>query len=538
MKRQVQFSLPTRRDVCALLSVGLFLEFSPFLRAMSHSGLPVQGMVVDSEDGSPIESAVVRLDRLPGNVALDETTTDHDGKFAFSDLESGEYIIRTEKARYVEVFPGSGASQDITYTGERLALRLSLVRTSVITGRVFDSLGQPREDARVIPMRRGAVGVETRLHSAGDGARSDDRGVFRLYDLTPGLYTLAVVPAEQPALASFAPMYFPGVADPSRAEFFEVRPGETRAVDVSLPTAEVQEIKGTVVGIPPDWADHRVAVALMPSAGIVRLFQSTLTDKEGHFSFPAVPLGSYRVVAYGPVIARGPDGPMTGGNSRQGAVRIEVPGGQSDTVVIALSRGAIIEVRGVLEAKNLLAPPCFGAVKAILRPLEPVPVQFESFSARLTKQSSVIREVPVGRYWVDLVTGDNSCFAEKVTFGSQQGPVIDVGEDGTLVFVLSTRRGNVTGIVVGQDGSAEAGAHVILTSSSPATLSLQTRSTQADEKGCFSLQRVFPGHYRILAVRKPDSTKYIDPLFWDQHGVREIQVKSDVTVNAEVRMMP
>ena len=534
---------PSQSTILALVFV---FGLSPSPQAGTSAPLEVRGTVVNGENGSPIESAVVRLERLPGNVTVDEVTSDSNGKFAFSGAQKGEYIVRAEKTGYLDVFPGNGASHKVSNSAEGSAVGLSLIKACVITGRVFDSLGQPKRGARIVAMTRRGTDTGVRLQAEGDGMELDDRGEFRLYGLVPGLYTLAVVPTGEPNVASFAPLYFPGVVKADRAEFFELRSGETRSdIQVSLPVMQTEEIKGAVVGIPANWEDHAVAVSLLPSDGIAVVFQSVLANKDGHFLFPAVPPGSYRVFAYGPVIARGQGGPMAAGNSRQGAVNIEVIGGGLGELTIPLLRGVTVEVKGLLEGTSEPNPLCFANAEARLRPTDPAPVQYASFRARLTKQSSItgeagiVREIPIGRYRVELETQSNPCFVQEVTFGHQRGPVVDLNESGTLVFVSSTHTGNITGTVVEEDGSTKAGMQVILVPSdeAPETLTLQTRSTQSDERGSFKLQQIPPGRYRILAVPTATSNKYLDPLFWDQHGVREVQVRRDATVETELRVV-
>jgi protocatechuate 3,4-dioxygenase beta subunit len=500
----------------------------------------VRGIVTDGETGSPIESAVVQLELTPNRMVVDETTTDKDGRFAFVDVATGEYQIRSEKSGYLDVLFGKETSKEVSVSGMGFEpIRLSLVRSCVITGRVFDVAGQPARGAKVVALNRRAVRGAIRLQPEGDGVLLDDRGEFRLYDLIPGFYTLAVVPAGEPNTAGFAPLYFPRVTEAGRADFIEMHPGETRSdIEMSLPAGRTQEIKGTVTGISSDWGEHAVAVSLLPVDGISLVIQSVMADKNGNFRFPAIPPGSYRVIAYGPVIARGSGGPMAGENSRHGAVNIEIIGGDLGDVTIALSKGVAVEVSVLMEPTSNEKSVCYAHAEADLQSVDTVPTLDESFRARLAKDSALMHEIPIGRYTAKLGGLGMPCFVQDVTFGEQRGPVINLNKSGKLVFILSTRSGSITGTVVGDDGSVKPRAQVILVppEEAPEMLTSQIRTTKSDERGSFRLDQIPPGHYRILAILNPTSNKYLDPLFWSQNGILEIVVKPDVTINSELRI--
>jgi hypothetical protein len=527
---------------CELGFVVFLLLFSNGLSSQNIS-VPVpsqiEGVVTDGETDAGIESATVRLEKASSNGLVDETTTGKDGRFAFTDVSAGEYRVRSAKSGYQEFLLGENADRSILVSGrQRVTVRLSLIRSCVVTGQVFDAFGQPVRSGKVIALSRRTIGGVATLLVERRNAQLDDQGEFRLFDLSPGFYTFALVPSGEPNVTRLPPIYSPGVAASSQADFIELHPGDSRTdVQISIPTTETEVVKGVISGIPNDWGKGTVAVSLLPVDGVPIVIQSVIAGSDGRFSFPAVPVGTYRLFAYGPTVARGPFGPIAGENSKQGSAEIEVSGARPPDAMISLSNGVGLEVNGVWEPTSNQNSLCYANAEVHLRALDPMPPVKSAFVASFSKQYALINDVPKGRYTADLSNLNSSCFVQDVSFESQRGAVINVTGPGKLTFILSGHSGSVTGTVVGDDGSAKAKASVILIpSQEPETLAVPTRTTLSDEKGLFHLDYIAPGHYRILAVVHPVSDAYLDPLFWVTHQIPEILVKPGATLNSRLKV--
>src|SRR5690606_33208350 len=94
---------------------------------------------------------------------------------------------------------------------------------------VVDASGKPVRSARVHLLSRRLTDSGITLALEEHSAVTDDRGHYRLYDLAPGRYTVAVLPKTDPTATAFAHTFFPGTVDPEAAELFSIDPGETRS---------------------------------------------------------------------------------------------------------------------------------------------------------------------------------------------------------------------------------------------------------------------------------------------------------------------
>lgn len=520
------------------LAGALFVGLNLRLQNGVISKEDIRGAVIDADSGAPVESAVVHLEWIiSSGDEFEQTTTDANGHFEFGEIPKAQYKIRAEKSGYVSLFANSSPIR-IPDSGSEV--RLPLVRACAITGRVFDPQGEPKRGLKIVAMSRRLAGPQSRLQTEGVTVRSDDRGEFRLYGLRPGVYTLALLPADDSNLANAPPMYFPGVTDVGRAEFFQLHSGDTYSdAEMFLPAMRTQQLQGTVVGIPAEWGERSVGVSLLSVSEIGNPFQSVFADKEGHFLFPLVPLGSYRLLARGPVIARGRSGPTLGSHPRQGVVSVDVTESEGAPVTISILPGVDVKLKSSLDAANTLSTACFANAAISLTPVDPA-LAFASLRMTLSREVSIVHDVPVGEYTVHIESRDNPCVLQEVAFGEQRGPTLDINnENETLALILTTSTGNVSGRVVGKDGSPKAAIQVILAPSDEVLLETSDshiRTTQSDQDGSFTLNQVPPGAYRILAVTLANASKYLAPFSWEEYHVPEIQIRGGTTVKAELKI--
>jgi len=141
--------------------------------------------------------------------------TDDAGAFTFTSLPADRYSLQASKAGYVPMNYGSkrprgSGTPIVPAAGQRVAIAMTLLRGSVITGTVRDALGRPHPDVTVTALVD-AVSFQTgertlqnvTIGSAGQAvanyapdafpgtAVTDDRGVYRIYGLAPGEYIVS-----------------------------------------------------------------------------------------------------------------------------------------------------------------------------------------------------------------------------------------------------------------------------------------------------------------------------------------------------------
>ena len=285
----------------------------------------ISGAVIDATTKQPVADADVQLtggEAVPGGR---RTTTGAQGRFAFGGLPAGnQYAIGVSRVGYFDGHFGQRTpgrlSRALIVLRENEVFADAIVylyRPASIGGTVVDRRGQPVSGAQVRVLTRATVAGALRL-AAGRGAATDERGVYRITDLTAGDYLVeaAAVPrppdssmetvsirdrvAERGTTAARLRLMYPGSrsiqdAMPVRVDFGEDRAG----VDFSVPAVEVRRISGRLVG-PPD-AFAAVAIRLVPESaepgGARQDAAVTVADESGRFHFTNVPVGRYTVRA-------------------------------------------------------------------------------------------------------------------------------------------------------------------------------------------------------------------------------------------------
>jgi hypothetical protein len=186
----------------------------------------VVGRAVDGDSGTPLAGAIVSVTLpassgqrpgaagdvmvlnmvggpgMPGGPQTISMMTDADGWFAFRDLPAGRLPIRAGLAGYTgggykQARP-TGSSQPLELTeGERVGdVALKLWKDASITGTVTDETGEPVVGVFIRVLRRTIVGGRPVVQLSGAGRYTDDRGVYRAFDIVPGDYVVCL-PATQ-----------------------------------------------------------------------------------------------------------------------------------------------------------------------------------------------------------------------------------------------------------------------------------------------------------------------------------------------------
>jgi hypothetical protein len=169
----------------------------------------IVGQVVDST-GAPVPEAIVQMSMPRYFTELPTTPkgrvmADGEGRFFFADLPAGDYYIRAAKEGYGGGVYGQrrpSAELELLPLGEnerRMDTKLTLWKHAVIGGTVVDEVGEPVVGVAVRALARdvvaGRVSYGTEIYRV-PTALTDDRGMFRLSQLTPGTYVV-VVPSPQ-----------------------------------------------------------------------------------------------------------------------------------------------------------------------------------------------------------------------------------------------------------------------------------------------------------------------------------------------------
>jgi hypothetical protein len=230
--------LRCHRVVAAAILIALPIRVTAQLVAPASGAPPgprtgmIVGQVIDAATGAAVPEALVRFS-MPKYSQGPETPralvmADADGRFFFADLPAGEYYMQATKDGYAPGTYGQrlawGQSHLLSLAeGERLAdLTLRVWKYGVIGGIVVDEAGEPVVGVAVRALIKSIVGGAPRYGSAEviselvPATVTDDRGMFRLTQLIPGTYVVAV-PSTQTTLPA---TYLHGPDPALRSELF------------------------------------------------------------------------------------------------------------------------------------------------------------------------------------------------------------------------------------------------------------------------------------------------------------------------------
>jgi hypothetical protein len=161
------------------------------------------GTVVDESSGKAISGVVVTISPGLGTAARRDTTqvlTGADGRFLFASLIEGAYMINARKGGYLPATPGAstgnaGTFVDVAEGQIRSDVKIAMAKPGAITGTVTDENGDPVIGVTVTVSKRARSRGRTIWQPGGNSTKgTDDRGMYRIPDLTPGEY---IVMAEQ-----------------------------------------------------------------------------------------------------------------------------------------------------------------------------------------------------------------------------------------------------------------------------------------------------------------------------------------------------
>ena len=219
----------------------------------STEGTPtgkISGQVVN-DAGQPLADALVTVRTYGFGVASRTTTTDSDGSFQVTGLDPVAYLISASFPGYVPA-PRDPDVNPIGYYRVGESVRLEMIKGGVITGAVTRSTGEP---VVAVPVRaymiRDSKGQPARYGAPVHEMNTDDRGVYRIYGLAPGVYLVTAGGGRSSAYnvnpyATDAPTYAPSSTRDTAAEI-AVHTGEEIAdVDIRYRGETGHAVSGVV----------------------------------------------------------------------------------------------------------------------------------------------------------------------------------------------------------------------------------------------------------------------------------------------------
>jgi hypothetical protein len=449
-------------------------------------------------------------------------STDAAGKFSFADVDPGQYTLAAQRngfvnGRYGAKRPNQAATPVKVAEGDDLRnLKIELLPQAVIAGRVFDDEGAPLQGAFVM-LVSGGVGGRGGRGGPQRSTATDDRGEFRLVNVSPGEVVVQVSPNQQfgpaggglpeNADSSMVTTYFPGVTELSRAQKIAVTAGaELTGFDIRLQKTRVYTVRGRLIdsatGQPPAGAAVMLTPRDAPFSGVV-MGGSGGRQPDGRFELRGVPAGSYNMVVRG-----------AGGAVSRGGVahreRLDVTG-NIDNLAIRLMPP--INLNGQVVARD----PEKSDVKNVRVTLADVEGMMNAGSRGGNKPdgSFVVEGVAAGRYRITATAGAGG-YIESIKYGEMEvlGQEVEIAPGGAAPLRVTVNHEVASiSVTVTRDEAVTQGATVVLFPADRSRWAEQgvVRTAAADRSNAVTLSNLAPGNYLLLAVEEFEFGFWEDP---------------------------
>lgn len=507
----------TRSIIFIVLLLGVIVCATAHAQSTQKQGTGIiTGRVMLGDKGAANVSVLVYTSERSSEIkAVARATTDFEGRYRLTDVPPGRYsvvpVAPTMVGSNEGIFGESGKAVTLAEGETVEKIDFSLTRGGVITGRITDADGAP-----VIGQRVNLLSVDKNQRSRGYSAtnpymyQTDDRGIYRLYGIAPGKYTISV--GESPATgevrftpgrrAYFIRTYYPSVTDESKATIIEVTEGsESSNIDITLGRKEQTfSASGRVL----DESGQPVPNVRVGSGAIMRDqnrmnsfgFVST-TDEQGRFRLDGMMAGRYAAFVWN----------TDENNSYSEPVAFEIAEGDVSGLELKLRRGATISGVAVIEGttdKSVLAKLTQLQVSAASPPKSGT-LAAPTFSvARIAPDGSFrISGLRAGKFRIYLggyppPIGFTLARVEREGVPQQEIEVASGAQVTGVRLVFEYGSGSIRGLVKIENGALPEGLRMNVYARRSGELSeFSNRGTMVDARGHFLIEGLPPGDYEL-----------------------------------------
>ena len=507
---------------CLACAISLLAQERPTL---------VEGHVLDAASSKPLGKVEVMLFALSGNEETRAARTDADGHYQFSDVAPGTYKLTADKngwahQEYASSKRAKRATRLVVEPASQLTgLDFRLERAAVVLGRVRDEEANPLSGARVIlyKSRYGALG---RRLVPGPGAHTNDLGEYRIHNIQPGDYYLAVdyhdhllddsgIKYEGIDEDNFTRTYYPGVIDSDAAAPVRVRPGELRGVDFDLTRVTSVRVAGLVRIAGGGALRPHAFVNMLPRRDILdrlRRRRASVDETTGKFEFLNVPPGAHVLIATERI----------GGVRHYAYQRIEVQDQNVANLELRLEPGATVSGRVLLQGAGT-KDYSFDDGQLDVRLGGDWHNPANTSGAVATDGAFVIADVAPMIYSVGVRNLPPDAYLEAVKLSGREVADRKLRPAGgerilDLEVVVNLEGGRVDGIVFDADRMPLGEAMVVAIPGDARRNRLPLfKTAQTDSRGRYSIRGLVPGTYRVVALEEFEPGAQWRPEFLNEH---------------------
>jgi len=248
------------------------------------------------EDGQPATGASVTAYAVGTQGGSYTAVCDEAGNFKLAGIAPGSYRLSAEALGFV--LESRSLADNVFRAGETVTLRLT--RGGVITGQVTDNTGQPLVAAMVNAYRvRDLEGNRNLKNAYAKAAKTDDRGIYRIYGLEPGAYILGAEVDEGGGYGGRdVPTWYPSTTRAAAMEV-SVRAGdEVTNIDIRHRNETGHAVSGKVYGEAESSVPFaEVAVTLFDATTKAFVAQGVANIESKVFILAGLPDGEYEIFA-------------------------------------------------------------------------------------------------------------------------------------------------------------------------------------------------------------------------------------------------
>lgn len=545
----------------------------------------IEGVVLRAGSDEPIAGARVTISSVASRNASCmnaissaglSIVSDSQGKFSFKGLVAGPFCIAAGANGYAKQIYGQRAA-----IGQGTAINVNAGQTvrdivvpltvaSSIAGRIRDNLGQSAAGVQVQLLRLAYNSNGQRSFQSAGNARTDDRGEYRLYWITPGRYFVLAGTSLQgfqtAGLGSpneipgdiLGPTYYPNAADVSQATAIEVKPAsDIGGVDFRLGRQSTYRIRGRVIDsrtgqAPPSFSITSITVSPPGGSSNFTTASQSTNFLDGTFEIrEGVPgLHVYRAqVSISNTVTPGNAGVVSTLALSAGTAQVAV-NVTSDVDGLLLTIASPVSVPGRLtmegqspsgswlDRTRVQLLPSIGGVLAPIggpAPRTQVPSADGSFRADTVLPGEYLVQVtgmPPDVYVKQARFRDADILNSPMQFG--------LADSGTIEILLSPKGGQIDGTVVDEKQRAVQGTMVVLVPDQHRDRFDLYKTPVTDAVGHFNMVGVPPGDYKLFAWDGIDAYAWFDPVVlktFEPQG-KPVHVTESSKAVADLRLIP
>ncbi len=522
-------------------------------------------VTLKGEPARGVEVILVTTIRWSANAP--RARTDENGRFLFTNVAAGSYEI-------FAVTPGYFSPQEMHSVADGVRVEnvdLEIKRGGVIAGRIIDSQGRPVIEEK-ITLKKLDKPLSYHNYNPDDNmSRTDDRGVYRIYGLSPGTYIVFTRNRFHPFPSPYdkdGPTYYPSSTRETAAEVTVTSGGETSGVDIRYRGDRGHAVSGSIsFSAEPVSPSITYMVALTNIVtGVVRSDADFFRER---FAIYGVTDGEYEITvrwllpSNEEIITSAPRRVVVKGADIGGIELKLLPMG-SITGKFALEATPVVcESKRKWSLEETLL-----AIRPGAKSEEATPARSRTVVNGLTEKGEfTVYYLAADRYFLEPRLPNENWYVKAITApastsvsantkaaAARGALVADISRNGITLKAGEKITGVVATITEGAAGlsgkviptteesrlPARLRIHLVPAEARAADEVLRYAETYARSDGSFLLSNLAPGKYWLIARAAPDdetSDLPVAPIAWDANERAKLRRKA-MAGNNEIELQP